>query len=195
MTEQDGEQRSGPTRWTPVPDPTLLTTEALQREVSALKEILKNDSAALRELLEERIEGHALLDEQKFANLRELFQAERTAQREANTKALDSIDRRFENVNEFRGALSDLSSRMATRDQLEGLGDKFETEHSSLEARFDALYQRNRGDIDAINTRLNLREGETQGSRLTKGNLYTTVAVAIAALGLLVVLANYLTTH
>lgn len=188
------DQQEVPTRWTPVPDPTLLTTEALQREVSALKEILKNDSAALRELLDQKLAGHTELDDQKFANIKELFDANREAQTEATNKALDSIDKRFDGVNEFRGALNDLSTRMATKDQLDGLADKLETSSHALESRFEALYQRNRDDIDKITTRLNLREGEDQGSRLTKGSLYTIVGVAVGVIGLLVVLANYFTT-
>jgi len=40
---------------TPIPDPTVLTTEALRREVAGLKELVASDMFALRELLEEKI--------------------------------------------------------------------------------------------------------------------------------------------
>lgn len=42
---------------TPVPDPTLLTTEQLLREISALRESLGKEIGAVREVLETRLNG------------------------------------------------------------------------------------------------------------------------------------------
>ncbi len=109
--------------------------------------------------------------------------------------ALASIDKRFDGVNEFRAALSDLSGQMATKVDVANLTEKIGAADEGLEARFQALYQRNRGDIDLINKRLDLREGSDSGSRLTKGALYAAVGVGIAVLGLIVVLANYFAVH
>jgi hypothetical protein len=110
-------------------------------------------------------------------------------------KALSSIDKRFDSVNEFRGALGDLSAKMATKEDLTNLAEKFHAADEALEARFEALYQRNRDDIDKGAARLNMREGQEAGSRLTKGSLYAAIAAAVAIIGLLVVLANYLSSQ
>jgi hypothetical protein len=110
-------------------------------------------------------------------------------------KALASIDKRFEGVNEFRDALGDLSKTMATKVDVVNLADKVVAADEALESRFEALYQRNRGDIDRINQRLDLNQGASEGSRLTKGALYAAIATAVAVLGLLVVVANYFSGH
>lgn len=44
--------------WTPKPDPTVLTTQALTREINALREQTRLDVQALRELLETRLNGN-----------------------------------------------------------------------------------------------------------------------------------------
>jgi hypothetical protein len=125
---------------------------------------------------------------------------ESVAQAEKNSKenvekALASIDRRFDGVNEFRGALNDLGKTMAKKTDVENLADKVVAADEALEVRFESLYQRNRDDIDDLRKRQNIREGQDQGSRLTKGALYAAVGIAVAIIGLLVVLANYISSH
>ena len=107
-------------------------------------------------------------------------------------KALSSIDRRFDSVNEFRDALGDLSKEMAKKTDVDNLAEKVVAADDALETRFHALYQHNRDDITALGKRMDLNQGADEGSRLTKGALYTSVAVAVALIGLLVVLANYI---
>jgi hypothetical protein len=107
-------------------------------------------------------------------------------------KALASIDRRFDSVNEFRNALNDLGKTMAKKDDVDNLGEKVVAADDALEARFEALYQRNRDDIDKLARRMDLREGQQEGSRLTMGNLIAVLSVGIALIGIVVVLANYM---
>ena len=118
-----------------------------------------------------------------------------TNSKENIEKALASIDRRFDGVNEFRGALADLSKMMATKQDVTNLADKVIAADESLEARFEALWQRNRDDIDSLGRRLDLRQGQDLGSKITTTTLVTVVTLAIAAIGLLVLLANYLTSR
>ena len=42
----------------PVPDPTVLTTQALQREIDSLRERTTHDNQLLRELIEARLDGN-----------------------------------------------------------------------------------------------------------------------------------------
>jgi hypothetical protein len=104
--------------------------------------------------------------------------------KEAVEKALEANEQRFASVNEFRATLSDQASHFVTRDTLSVLADK-------LQAGID----RNRDDLDQLAQRLDLSQGESAGSRLTKTALYTTIGLATAILVAAVALANYFATH
>jgi hypothetical protein len=137
---------------------------------------------SLREYLGQAINDSRRECREAIQNLGRHFDEMHKHQEEAFKSAMGGIDKRFDGVNEFRNALSDLSGLMATKDGMGRVEEKFE-------ARVNATDQR----LGALERRLDLREGETTGSRLTKGNLYVALATAIAGIGLLVVLANYLT--
>lgn len=105
------------------------------------------------------------------------------AEESLNQFRLD-VSRRFDGVNEFRDALSDLSRLMATKDNLARVEEKFETGMNTVGLRMAALERR-----------LDLGEGQQAGSRITMGNLIAVVSVGIALIGVVVVLANYLSGH
>jgi len=139
---------------------------------------------SLREYLGALIDASRRECREGISNLERRFDEN---QRHADAKfdaAMEEIDKRFDGVNEFRNALGDLSQLMATKDNLARVEEKFE-------ANIQAASQR----VGALERRVDLREGELSGSRLTKTNLYTAVGIAIAAVGAFVVLANYLTGH
>jgi hypothetical protein len=150
---------------------------------------------SLREYLMQAIQASRHECQDGLKHLEHSVEASKQAQKEAVDKALASIDKRFDGVNEFRGALTDLSNRMATRDGLDGLADKVIAADAALESRFEALYRRNRDDIEMMQKRLDLREGEDEGTRLTKGTYAAGLAALGTIVGLLIVLANYLTSH
>jgi hypothetical protein len=150
---------------------------------------------SLREFLMAAIQSARAECKEGIAHLEDSVAASERSHKDAIEKALTSIDKRFDGVNEFRGALNDLSKTMATKTDLVNLTDKVVAADEALEARFEALYQHNRGDIGLINKRLDLSQGSDEGSRLTKGSMYALITAAVAVIGLLVVLANYLTTH
>jgi hypothetical protein len=91
------------------------------------------------------------------------------------------ITRRFDGVNEFRASLSDLSALMATKDNMSRVEEKFSAQTGAQNARLSALERR-----------MDLREGQHEGSRLTLGNLIALVTVGVGILGAIIVLANYL---
>jgi hypothetical protein len=96
--------------------------------------------------------------------------------------ALEANDRRFEGVNEFRQTLSDQAANFVTRDAM-----------SSLNEKLQAAIERNSADLRLLSQRIDRREGEESGARITKGTLYSALVVAIAALGIFIALANYFT--
>ena len=103
---------------------------------------------------------------------------------ENSQRAIDKADmateKRFEGVNEFRAALADQANKFVTAEQL-----------TATVGRLEAGYTRNREDIDALNDRMNLREGQAAGSRLTYGTMAALLAAFATIIGLLVVAANW----
>ena len=150
---------------------------------------------SLREYLMAEIRSARYECKEGIKHLEESVAAAERNSKENVEKALASIDKRFDGVNEFRGALNDLGKTMAKKTDVENLADKVVAADEALEVRFESLYQRNRDDITAISRRLDLTQGASEGSRLTKGALYAAVASAVAVLGLLIVIANYLAGH
>ena len=72
----------GPHEWVPVPDPTVLTTQALYREVSSLRELIELRIEDLSGLLDEKF----LRTEQQF----ELVERQRVEQKNDTKNAVDA---------------------------------------------------------------------------------------------------------
>ena len=130
---------------------------------------------ALIESLEKR-------SEMRFESMDKQVKAAFESSQRAIDKADEATEKRFEGVNEFRAALSDQATRFVTNDQLTALGSKL-----------DAAIVRNREDIDKLTTRINLREGEEAGSRLTYANMAVLLGVTGGVIGTIIVLVNVLT--
>lgn len=127
----------------------------------------------------------------------------------AQDKFEHSVQRRFAQVNEFRGALNDLSTQMATRRELE-------TAVSSLSATIDtAQRDRNHQLAELRDTLAELRSridvgapqipelqkyvastiGQKQGVTESRAGLYMLIGTIGGLLGILIVVANLLTNH
>lgn len=139
---------------------------------------------SLREYLMAQIDAVEKLSDQRFEAMKEQVAAAFASSQRAIDKADEATEKRFEGVNEFRAALSDQATRFVTTDTLHALGDKLE-----------AAINRNREDLDNLATRIDLREGQVSGSRLTMGNLIALVTVGLGILGVIIVLANYLASN
>ncbi len=135
---------------------------------------------SLREHLTALIEGAERRSDERFRHMKEMVEAAFESAQTAITKADIATEKRFEGVNEFRAALSDQAQHFVTRDALIALSDKL-----------DAQINRNREDLDALSQRIDLREGQHEGSRVTTGYLVTATTIAIGIIGLIVVLATY----
>lgn len=95
--------------WRPVPDPTALTTDQLRREIAALRELLearldgmdKNTSERLRAvdtLIEERTEAGRRAIDVAFANAKELVNERAEAQQKAIDKADQSTAKQIDTI-------------------------------------------------------------------------------------------------
>jgi len=94
------------------------------------------------------------------------------------------VSRRFDGVNEFRDALSDLSALMATKDNLGRVEEKFSALVTSVSDR-----------VIALERRADQSEGKEVGSRVTWGTIVALIAAAGTIIGIIVVTATYLSTH
>jgi hypothetical protein len=101
---------------------------------------------------------------QRFTDLETATQAALAASEKAVDKAESATEKRFEGVNEFRGALADRTAEFVTR--------------SESEAVMVALRER----VDELTNRLNRSEGK--GAGLNAGWVY--LLAAIAAVGTIV---------
>lgn len=72
----------GPREWVPVPDPTVLTTQALYREVSSLRELIELRIESLDTLLDEKF----LRTQQQF----DLVERQRVEQKKDTKDAVDA---------------------------------------------------------------------------------------------------------
>lgn len=139
---------------------------------------------SLREYLMAQINAAEKLSDQRFQAMKEQVAAAFESSQRAIDKADEATEKRFEGVNEFRAALSDQATRFVTTETLLSLGEKLE-----------AAIERNRDDLDKLSKRIDLREGEVSGSRLTYGTLAALLAAFATIIGILVVAANWLSGH
>jgi predicted transcriptional regulator len=139
---------------------------------------------SLREYLIALIHAAEQRSDARFESMKDQVDAAFRASQEAINKAELAADKRFESVNEFRAVLADQQRDLVTRQVL-----------SSMSEKLEAAINRNRDDLSNLEKRLTLREGQTLGSRITGGVLVTVITVGVAILGLVIVLANYLTTN
>jgi len=145
----------------PVPDPTLLTTEALMREISHLKELTDRKFAQQTSVAEEV----NLRNQQRFESqtkaLDAAFLAQQTAvqaalqaaekgvqtamvaSEKAVSKAEAAAEKRFDAIAEFRAAFNDLVTQQMPRKEAEtrlnAMADKLDSRLLDMNAKVDEL--------------------------------------------------------
>ncbi len=134
---------------------------------------------SLREYLTALISAAESRSDARFEAMKQTVETAFHASQVAVGKAEEATAKRFDGVNEFRAALSDQAATFVSRPTIDALVEK-------LEAQID----RNRQDLDALARRIDVREGQLQGSKVTIGNLIALVTVAAAIIATIVVLAN-----
>ena len=102
-------------------------------------------SAHLRQLMDER----DLRYQQRFEANSSAIAAALLAAKEAVTKAEAATEKRFEAMNEFRGALTDQAQLFASRIQVDALRDQLLQALSALSARVDLMEGSKKGGKEA----------------------------------------------
>ena len=181
--------------WRPIPDPTILTTQQLQREISALKEIIftrldANDKAV--QLLHEDVTRVPTDTDKAIAHLRELHDEMfrsvsnqfkerdiRIEQEGRNIKiaidvALEAAEKAVNRQNEAF-ALSIAKSENATNKQIDQQAALIHTSNNALESK-----------ISDLKDRVTVIEGKTSGQLAAQVTHQTSnsfiIAVFVAAI-------------
>jgi hypothetical protein len=157
---------------TPNPDPTVLTTAALLREVAAVRELFDQrmadrdreftalirerdgQSEALQRLLEARIESESRVTEERFVSA----ERNRLEQKSDTQKAVDAaLQAQKEAVREqtTASALSIAKSEAATAKQLEQQQITTSTALQSLRQSIDEMKERNIEDVRVLRQAIN----------------------------------------
>jgi len=168
----------------PIPDPTVLTTQALYREADRLQE-----------LIEQRIEGATAVIDQQFYKVEqqfELVERQRVEQKKDTKDAVDAaLTAQKEAVREQTSASerSIAKSEAATTKQIDQLAVTFASTQESLLARIDELKERiievDRKAEKPVQQRIGAQEDRT-GLYAAVGLLATLLVVGISIIGLVI---------
>lgn len=189
--ESRSKQPSGP--WTPTPDPTVLTTENLRREIKGLRELLEEKINGEARLLRAEIAANARLSEQQF----ELVERQRVEQKADTKTAVDAaLSAQKEAVKEQTSASERAiaKSESGTSNQLQQLGDNFKTANNGLVTSLDDLKER----VGRVENRgLGVLENQ-QESRANNSQVTSIIVAVFAGLAFVVSLGGfiaYVATH
>lgn len=148
--------------WTPTPDPTVLTTEALLREIGILKELLQSQISSANNIYNE-----------KFINLNIRFsELERLRMQTAQT-----------NNDAIAAAL------LAQKESTSKTEASFTKQIDQLQVLINAISRATDEKIDDVKTRLDLNEGKSKGFGEGWGFLVGVIGIAT---GILVAASHYI---
>ena len=174
----------------PIPDPTVMTTQALEREISALREIIEHRMdgsdrvvALLKEGLDGRQEdidaavGHLqTLHEEKFKSVQTQF-TERDVRTEQTAKdSKVAVDAALQAAKEAVGKQQEASDRAIAKN--EGATTK---QIDLISGQIGALGKSMDDKISDLKDRVNLIDGKTTGHKDTKDDYRSLAALVISA--------------
>jgi len=199
----DGDAQAGPPgrgNWVPSPDPTILTTEALLREIANLKQVLTTRMDAMDEATDLRL--HELLaipaeTEKLITHLRDLMDekfksvqlqfAERDVRTESDKRAAkEALDAALLAAKELVGVTSDNTTK-----QIDQIATSTLTQNQATDARITELKERidrGGGGIEGAQTQRTETRQQNAGVYAAVGLGFTLVVVVVAIVGL--VLSN-----
>lgn len=208
MTSEDEPTPQGKFDRRPVPDPTFLTTQALDREISSIKEYIKQTSEmedekdgllnrerteqfkSLGELFAERIRGLTTLVEQKF----DLIERQRVEQKKDTKDAVDAaLTAQKEAVREQTAASERAiaKSETATNKLLEQLAQTFATANDSQRRSIDEVKERV-GDVDK---KVSGIEQQKVGAKEDRTSLYAMVGFMATLLLVTLAVLTFVIAH
>jgi hypothetical protein len=165
------------TSTTPIPDPTILTTEQLHREIAALREFVLGEIKHVKQINDERFRAV----EAQFVQHLERTKEQKTDTQQAVQSALTSAKELVAQRNDA-SERAIAKSEQATVKQIDALAVLLE---KSSEAKDEKI-----GDLKA---RLDRLEGKAQGTQMSYGMVFAVVGALAAVITAVVILANVIT--
>lgn len=159
----------------PDPDPTLLTTESLLREINHLKELTAaqfETHSTRSDALEHRLDHKYVETADAIRNLRDLheekFKGLDALGNQAREDAKTRLDAAFKSANDTRDKIEESLTK-----QIDALNNKTEAANKATNEK-----------IDRLTSRLDTGEGKTKGAGDLWGYLVGLVGLAVAATAL-----------
>ena len=186
---------------TPIPDPTVLTTEQLHREVRTLRELIETRITAIdtatrlynvnAKLIHDGLSKEILhlkeLEDEKFCNVQTQFKERdtRVEQTARDTKvavdaALQAAEKAVGRQNEAFG-LSINKSEQATTKQIDGILKVQESNNNAVNDKIDNNFTSVNDKIAEVGARQNREEGKSSGHDKSQ-SVYLAVAAVLIAL-------------
>jgi len=192
-TGADDPQNPPPGDWRPIPDPTLLTTQAVEqaatafrRELAALREILEarmDASDDARKLLLQIMNERAAEVDRRFTDRDTLFTERDGARQEAVRTALAAA-RELGDARDIATDKANEKFEASVREQMRQLAELASANRDLLDGKIEALKER----IDRSDGTLSGTSAARTERRLDAGLNYTAVSVVIGFLILAVAL-------
>jgi hypothetical protein len=168
MSEQDHERQNS----RPVPDPTVLTTAQLQREIAGVDQKI----GALKELTESDLEGLEAVVAEKFNTVDTQFALIERQRVEQKTDSGEAL-----------AAALAAAKEAVTKNEA-----AFKEQLAQMKVTFDTAIGGVTTILNDVRDRVGKIENLKQGGSESRAGLYVALGSAVAFLGLLVVIANYL---
>jgi len=150
----------------PVPDPTVLTTQALYREVSALQELIEQSIRGTREVIDQQFykveQQFELIERQRVeskADARAALEAAFAASKEATNKSEESFTK-----------------------QIDQLANSFADTQAAQQARVDELKER----ITDVDRKAEAPAQQKLGAKDDRTSFYSGVSVLVSVVFLLI---------
>jgi hypothetical protein len=164
---------------TPRPDPTLLTTEALNREIAALRDLLFGEIRHRGQLTDEQFRAVDI----KFDAIERRTAEQKTDTRLAVDAALTAAKELVAIQNEA-SMTSNAKTETSMTKQIDSIFMRLDQYSSAMDEK-----------INDLKARLDRIEGKTQGTQLSMGLAFGAVGALAAIVTIVVVVANILTSQ
>ena len=190
----DRRQRSDPPGWVPVPDPTALTTEAMAREVSSLREVLESRMKGERErldaLLVEREARHVERWEAQQLAITSAFQAAEKAVAAALDTREKAVQAAFDSAE--KAILKAETSIEKRADATYVALNELQRLLAGLMPKGEALsrYEDQEKRLQALGSRLDRIEGKAGGVSFLAAGLAAGLGLLIAVVAIIVSLSG-----
>jgi hypothetical protein len=171
---------NSPRLWTPIPDPTVLTTQQLLRELAALREVFEtrftaNDKAT--SLLAETVNRTPTIIQTEIAHVRELTEERfRSAETISQTR-LAGIELQFaeRDVRTSQAAIAGKealdAALLSAKELVKQQNEANRGEAAKTEQNFTKQIDAQAARIDELKERIDRGEGSTAGARTVTGDV------------------------